>query len=59
MEDPAAATALFGAERVEGRSRTGYFIAAELVTASGIPLSELVRLSAPEGVELVRLALNH
>lgn len=58
LDDRAQANAMFGSERHQGHSRTGYFIAADLVTSTGMPLTELVRLSVPEGSELVRSALG-
>lgn len=58
LDSPGAANALFGSEQCEGHSRTGYFVAGELLAATGRPLSELVRLSVPEATDLVRSALG-
>lgn len=57
LGDRSAADALYGSDQHERRSRTGYFIAGELLNATGRPLAELVRLSVPEASDLVRSAL--
>lgn len=58
LDDPTEANTLFGADRHRGHSRTGYFTGAELVAASNAPLAELVRLTVPEGAELIRSTLR-
>jgi hypothetical protein len=58
LDDPFAASALFGPERYNGHSRTGYFVAAELLAATGRSLSDLVRLGVDEASDLIRSALT-
>lgn len=58
LDDPSAANALFGSQDHQGHSRTGYFVAGELLAGTGRPLSELVRLPVDEARDLVRSALS-
>jgi hypothetical protein len=58
VDDVSAASALFGSEQYEGHRRTGYFIAGELLTATGRPLRDLVHLSVTEASDLIRSALD-
>ncbi|MGI8759529.1 MAG: hypothetical protein ACR2K0_09515 [Acidimicrobiales bacterium] len=58
LDDPEAVETWFGAGLVDGRWRTGYYVAEQLVTQLGRSLPELVALSIDEGKAAIRSALN-
>lgn len=57
-EDPDAAGTLFAEGDVEGRWRTGYFLADQLVGGLSRPLADLARLDPDEAREAIRAALS-
>lgn len=58
LEDPAATGDFFGGGFVDGRWRTGFFVADELLSATDRTLEELVRLDVDEARALVEEALG-
>lgn len=58
LDDPEAAETFFGGGLVEGRWRTGYYVADEVVTALGRPLPELVAMPVDEAQMAVRKILG-
>lgn len=58
IDDPKAMETFFGAGFVEGKWRTGYFVADELVSGLGLSLPEMATMGVAEGRAAVRTALG-
>lgn len=58
LDEPGAADTFFGAGLVEGRWRTGFFLADVLVAGLGRGLPELVAMTESEGRAAIREALS-
>ncbi|MBW3562834.1 MAG: hypothetical protein KY437_10100 [Actinobacteria bacterium] len=58
LDDPEATEDFFGGGFVDGRWRTGFFVADEVISGADQSLEELVRLDVDEARALVRRALD-
>ncbi|HVE45296.1 MAG TPA: hypothetical protein VNA57_00920 [Acidimicrobiales bacterium] len=58
LDDPTAFDTYFGAGLVDGRWRTGYFVADEVVRSLGRSLPEMAAMTVSEGREAVREVLG-
>jgi hypothetical protein len=58
LDDPETGEAFFGSGLVDGRWRVGFYLADDLVGRLGRSLPELVSMTADEGRDAIRQALN-